>query len=304
MKRWMRRIVIGCTVLAGLGLVLVAGVYGFSSRRLNRRFDVPAGGGLTIVSDSAHIARGRHLVAAVTPCMACHGADLGGAVLMDAGPLIGRIYAPNLTRGEGGIGATFSDADWVRAVRYGVGPDGRGLMIMPIEAFRHLSDEDLADIIAYVKSRPPVGRETERSTVGPLVRVLYLLGKFPILPAESMPHDGRRPVSSPPRGATAEYGAYLTHIAGCVGCHGPDLSGGPAPGAPPGTPPAQDLTPAGIGSWTEQDFFHAIRLGQRPDGSAIDTFMPWLTFRNMTDDELRAIWLYLKTLPPSGAGGA
>jgi hypothetical protein len=54
----------------------------------------------------------------------------------------------------------------------------------------------------------------------------------------------------------------------------------------------------GIGAWTEADFVRAMRVGKRPDGSAINTFMPWEIFRGMTDDELNAIWLYLRSVPP------
>lgn len=75
-------------------------------------------------------------------------------------------------------------------------------------------------------------------------------------------------------------------------------------GSPPGTPPAANLTPAGIGNWTEADFFHAIRTGKRPDGSVLNSFMPWATFRNMTDDELRALWLYVRSLPPAQPAAA
>ena len=66
---------------------------------------------------------------------------------------------------------------------------------------------------------------------------------------------------------------------------------------PPGLPPASNLTPAGIGSWTEVDLTRALREGKRPDGSQLDEFMPWKVFRGMTDAEIHAVWLYLRSVP-------
>jgi len=96
-------------------------------------------------------------------------------------------------------------------------------------------------------------------------------------------------------------GRYLADIAGCHGCHGTGLSGGPVAG-PPGLPPASNLTTAGIGDWTEADFVRAMRNGRRPDGSSLDPFMPWEVFGKMTDDELHALWLYLRSVPARAFG--
>jgi hypothetical protein len=79
------------------------------------------------------------------------------------------------------------------------------------------------------------------------------------------------------------------------------LSGGPTLG-PPGTPPASNLTPTGIGHYTKQDFARALREGKRPDGTEISTFMPWRVFAGMTDDEVTALWNYLQTVPPMEFG--
>lgn len=298
MIRWLPRVGIALVALGGLLLVLLAAVYGVSAQRLSRPVDIPVRDTVAIPSDSASIARGSHLVVAITGCMGCHAADLGGARVVDAGPLFGRVYAPNLTRGTGGIGGAFTTADWERALRHGVAPDGRALMIMPADALGYLSDEDLGDIVAYVRRVPPVNRAPERSSLGPLARALLVMGKLPLLPArhidQNMPHP--KSVAS---GATRDYGAYLVHIAGCAGCHGENLAGGPVVGAPPDVPPAQNLTPTGLGTWSVADFTRAMRTGQRPDGTTINPYMPWSTFRNMTDEELQAIWLYLQHVPPS-----
>ena len=105
-----------------------------------------------------------------------------------------------------------------------------------------------------------------------------------------------------PIDVTPAYGQYVMQIAGCARCHGQGLSGGSVPGAPRGTPQASNLTPSGIGNWTEADFLRAMRTGRRPDGSAIDSSMPWQFYAQMTDLELRAIWQYLGVVPARPTG--
>jgi cytochrome c553 len=115
-----------------------------------------------------------------------------------------------------------------------------------------------------------------------------------LLPAERIDHNAMHPtqVAAEP---TARFGQYLA--AGCTGCHGPSLSGGKIPGAPPDWKPAANITPVGIGHYTEADFVTALRSGKRPGGTPIDTLMPWRLTREMSDVELRAIYAYLKTVP-------
>lgn len=103
-------------------------------------------------------------------------------------------------------------------------------------------------------------------------------------------------------GVTVAYGRYLA--AGCTGCHGPNLSGGKIAIGPPDWPPAANLTPHASGrlrNWSEADLLHAMRQARRPDGSALNPVMP-AVFGNMTDVELRALWQYLRTLPPAATG--
>jgi len=109
--------------------------------------------------------------------------------------------------------------------------------------------------------------------------------------AGSSPFRAARAIAS-----SAEYGKYLAQ--GWVGCHGTTFAGQHVPGTPPEFPDSRNLTPAALGSWKEEDFFRAIRSGKRPDGSAIDPFMPWQTYAKMSDTELSALWAYLRTLPP------
>jgi len=251
-----------------------------------------------VPSDGASVARGEHLVRNIVNCTLCHGSDLGGAVYSSS-PAVGTIAGPNLTRGKGGLPADYSDLDYVRAIRHGVRRDGRSLIVMPSEVFTHLSQEDLGAVLAFLKQAPPVDREVPRSGFGPVGRALLATGKMNILVAGKTPRIDA-PLSVP-RDTTPAYGKYIADISGCHGCHGFGLSGGRVAG-PPGLPPASNLTPAGIGNWTEADLIRALRDGKRPDGSSLDEFMPWKVFRGMTDAEIHAIWLYLKSVPPKPFG--
>ena len=285
--------IIGIIVASVVGLVVIAVgvVYVLSSQKIGREHPLPAVSVTVPASDSA-VARGKHLVEAVGSCLECHSNDLGGKVVMDAGP-IGRAVATNLTRGTGGVAAAYEDADWVYAIRHGMRRDGKSLLIMPSEAYTHFTDDDLGAMIAYLKQVPPVDREMPRSTVRLLGRALLVTGQMPMLSAELVPQVEAR--AAPALAPTAEYGRYLAGVSGCTGCHGPDLTGG-IPG-PPETPVSANLTPAALGSWTEADFFRALREGKRPDGSAINEFMPWRYMSRMSDDELRALWLYVQSVP-------
>jgi mono/diheme cytochrome c family protein len=154
-------------------------------------------------------------------------------------------------------------------------------------------------VIAYLRRLPPVDRTVPPTRFGPVGRALLAAGKLRILVAGKTP---ALPFPTPVAvGPTPEYGRYLASIAGCHGCHGFGLSGGRVAG-PPGLPPASNLTPAGIGRWSEADFVRVMREGRRPDGAAVNPFMPWQTFRHMDDVELRALWAYLRSVPPRAFG--
>lgn len=292
----MKRIKRALLGLLSLVVLLLAVVYGVSESRLRRTYTVAAAETLRVTKDPAQLARGQHLVTAVAKCADCHEQDLGGKTFIDGGPL-GTVYASNLTAGRGGTLAGYTDAQLEAAIRHGVRPDGRALFVMPADEYQNLSDEDVSAIIAYLRTLPPVDREHGTSHLGPLGRALYAAGKLPLVPAERIDHARTGARSAPPVGATREYGQYLVSVGGCRSCHGPNLVGGPSP--EPGAPPAANITPAGpMGEWTEAQFYAAIRTGTRPDGTRIKDFMPWRSMARHTDDELRAIWLYLRTVPP------
>lgn len=291
-------IVLGALVV--VAVVAAIAVYLVSNARMNTSYALMPEA-VTIAEDSASVAYGRH-IATIRGCVDCHGDNLAGKLFIDAGP-VAKLYSSNLTAGEGGIGAAYSDVDWVRAIRHGVGADGKPLLFMPSQEFYYLSDEDLGAMLAYLKSLPAVDNVMPASTVGPLGRVLYLAGELPLLPAELIDHEGPRPVA-PPAGVTVEYGKYMS--VGCLGCHGNTFSGGKIPGAPPEWPAAANLTPdveTGLGNWTQDDFFRAVREGKRPDGTELrNEFMPWKIIGEMTDEELAAIWTFLQSLEPKPVG--
>lgn len=286
MPRWLRWT---GRILAGLLLVVVlavAAVYILSSLAIHKTYQFPDST-VRAATDSASVAWGRHLLEAVAKCQDCHDADLGGKGMMDD-PAFARLAAPNLTRGRGGI-ADYTDADLERAIRHGVGPDRRPLVFMPSDAYGALTDEDLAALIGYLRTFPPVDREHPDPRIGPVARVLYLTGKFPLLPVKITRHDAPRAPRA--HGVTVEYGQYLATVAGCLACHGQTLAGDANPDAP-------DITVGRLADWTEEDFFRALREGKRPDGTTIDPMkMPWVRSGLMTDSEIRAVWTYMRSLP-------
>lgn len=306
MRRIVRWLGVIFAALLAVAIVALGAVYAVSGWRMSRSYDIPAEAvAIPPATDAEAIERGRYLAEAITKCADCHGENLGGEVFNDDA-LFGRLISDNLTGGEGGIGSRYTDADWIRAIRHGVGPDGKPLVFMPSQEYYALSDADLGALIAYVKSVPPVDNADLRSNrAGPLARGLFLAGQLDLLPAELIDHDAPR-AESPPAGRTVEYGAYLATTGGCVGCHGPGYSGGPIPGAPPEFPPAKNLTPddeTGLGTWTIADFEIALRTGKRPDGTAINELMPWKSAGKMNDQDLEAVWLFLRSLPAKKEGG-
>ena len=296
--KWTGRVLGGLVLLVALGL---AAVYGASEARMRRTYRVNPGP-VAVRTGAEAVRQGAHL-AVTRGCTDCHGADLGGKVFIDDAP-VARLAGSNLTRGRGGVAPRYAaDADWVRAIRNGVAPDGRALLFMPSHEFNPLGDEDVGALVAYIRALPPVDSDLPAPSVGPLGRALFLAGQVPLLPAELIDHAAPRR-AAPAARVTAEYGAYLA--TGCTGCHGAGFSGGRIPGTPPDWKAAANITPdpaTGLGRWTEQDFVRAMRTGRRPDGSGIDPLMPWKALANMNDTELRALWAYLRTVPAKPRGG-
>lgn len=256
------------------------------------------------------IARGEYIVRNGAVCGHCHAADRknpdgplsGGADFRNW--RLGIARATNLTPDpETGLGA-WSDAEIVRALRNGQSRDGRLIApVMPYEWFHGMSDSDALAVVRYLRSLPPVRNEVKQSP-----NFVFRVGRALLLrPKPAMT------VTAPPRGATPEYGRYLAvHVALCADCHTPRggikaeadksrLFAGMA--NPPKGFPAKpsNLTPdeeTGIGRWSEEDFVRTIRTGRNPQGRELHPFMPWHEQQRMTDDDLRAIYRYLRTVKP------
>ena len=251
---------LGRAVLALVAIVLVAAavVYVLSERRIRRTYQVSVPS-ISVPTDAAAIARGKRLATVVAPCGGCHGDDFGGKLMVDEWAM-GRLYAANLTRGGGGIAARYTDADWLRALLHGVRSDFRSVVFMPSHDFR-FTEQDTADIIAFFRSLPPVDRDIPPSRIGIMARALSF-GPLPLLPAELIDHD-RVTFAQPPQTADPTVlGRHLVDTGGCRGCHLPDLSGGGGP--PPG---GANITPVGIGDWSDADFQKALRTHTRPNGT-------------------------------------
>ncbi len=215
------------------------------------------------------IERGRH-IAIVWTCTKCHGDNLGGKIL-SGDPMIGTIPASNLTSGRGGIAGYYTDADWIRAIRYGVKPDGQAEIFM--NDFSSMSNQDLGDLIAYLKQIPPVDSDLPARRFGPLVPVALALGiGTPAVEAAYQP--GQRPADPVP-GATIEYGEYLSVL--CNECHSPKVA-------------------SSMKDWTKEDFIQALQAGVLPDGSKLGNAMAMSAFDEMNDMELTALWLYYQEL--------
>jgi mono/diheme cytochrome c family protein len=286
---------LGIVLVSLVGLILVAGVVMFliGNARLNKTYDIPPSN-ITVPTDAASIEFGKHR--AETLCEGCHGADLSGKNNWFSAPPLGTIDSVNLTSGAGGIGGTFSTEDYVRAIRHGIGRDNKPLFMTAVVSTAHLSDQDLGAIIAYLKTIPPVDHKTNGKHFTPLAKILFGAGMLGKLPAESVNHDVH--VTAPARGVTADYGKYLVDTNDCRICHGPNLNGGPFPD-PTIKIITPNITPGGEpGFWTEEQFINTIRTGKTPGGHDLNPdHMPWKDYRNFQDNELKAIWAYLQSLP-------
>ncbi len=242
--------------------------------------------------DSGALRIGRKWVNSI--CAECHGSDLGGNTVIED-PMIGRLYAPNLTSGVGGIGYLNND-NWLAALRHGISATGRPLLLMPSMEYTNMRKEDIGGIIAYLKTLPPVDRVNKESTFKPIAKFLLSAGVFgKLFGADVIDHNA--PIPENRKHETLENrGEYLTEIIGCKGCHGESLSGKYT--GDPISPLASNLTPSGnFSKWTFNDFYSFIHTGRTPEGkTVINRYMPWRAYSRLPDSELEAIYAYLKSL--------
>ena len=293
MKRVLKWVGIVVGGLIGLIVVAVVALYAIGSARVGKEYAIPEES-VAVPTDAASVERGKHLAESALGCTGCHGENLAGGTPFADDGAFGRVFAANLTPGQGGVGGRYSPADFERAIRHGVSAEGRALVIMPSEAYTNLSDTDLAAVIAYLGTLPPVDTNHPATSLGPVARILNAIGGFPF-PVQLIDHARPHPVS-PPAEVTAEYGGYLASGAGGNSCHGADLAGAQPPD--PEAPFAPNLTSGGkLGGWSESDFIATLRTGKTPEGDQLSDAMPWKDYAAMTDDELKAVWQYLQSVP-------
>ena len=291
----MKRILkIGGIILVGLIVLIVIAsgvIFLQSDAKLNKTYDVEVTL-IDIPTDDESIAEGGRLFAS-RGCIDCHEDNGAGELIIDD-PAFGKLPGSNLTAGEGGIGADYTTEDWIRAIRHGIGPDGKALIIMPSHEYAEMRDDELGALIAFTANMPPVDNTLPEMSIGPVARALVVFGELE-LSAELIDHETIQG-SDVTVGPTLEYGDYLAHQT-CVGCHQSDFAGGSIQGF---DAPIANITPSsdGIGNWEFEDFKTAMQTGVRPDGSSIDESMPWKSFAQMNDAELNALWLYLQSVDP------
>lgn len=298
--KWAGTVVTGlltlvCVLVLGLALY---GYYRLYAPRGNPVVDVKVAG------TPEQVKRGEQIASI---CAGCHGQQAGkppltGRNFMEAEPgsaggppPVGTFYSANLT--PAGEIKDWSDGELIRAIREGVHKSGRSLLIMPSVIFHNMSDEDVHALVAYLRSMPAAGTPHPQPQFNVLGGVLLATVFGEALSAQP-PLSG--PVKAPPKGATKEYGEYLVSFAGCRDCHGKDLAGGNTggPGGPDSGVPTPNLTLV-VPQWNESDFVKLFRTGTLPDGKAVGQEMPWQEYNAFSsDDDLKAIFAYLKQLPP------
>lgn len=250
------------------------------------------------------VARGKYLVQGLLGCEDCHtqadwaqhGApkawnmELAGRA-MELPGFPGSVVAPNITPDSETGAGRFTDDQIARAIREGIKHDGTTLFpIMPYAQYRDLSDEDLASVVVYVRSIAPVRNSLPQSKIN--------------FPVNLLVQSGPEPVTKPVSGPTAEpvsRGKYLVNL-GC-GCHNTvsklPYGGGEALAGPWGSATSANITPdaSGINYYTEASFITVMRTGY-VGARKLNSIMPFGDFNNLTDDDLKVMFAYLKTLAP------
>ena len=241
-----------------------------------------------IPDDSLSIAEGLRY-ANVFGCTACHGQRLEGKRMIDDA-VIGRMIAPHLAPGAGSVTASFDTDDWVRAIRHGIGGDGRPLVIMPASDYAELlAEEDLVRIIAAISNADPVDNDPGRSRLR-LGQAMIGAGMVKLEPA--LINTNATPPVKPDATDTLGTGRYLGGV--CTTCHGKGLMGNEQFGGPP-------LVQGSAMDTYDAVAFHTLfRTGQAKNGRMLDNeLMPWKELGHMTDSELRAVWAWIRSVEPT-----
>jgi mono/diheme cytochrome c family protein len=308
-RRWGKMLavtVILVLILVSLGITFTIGwrpIIGPRTRTLtDRRFE----------ATGARLERGKYLVDSVMGCLGCHteidvrkpgsspvGGRLGaGARSADA--TLPWVVAPNITPDKETGAGNWTDDMLARAIREGIGHDGRTLFsIMPYQSYRNLADEDLASVVVYIRSLPAV-RNQLPSTQIPFPRSFLI---------KNVPQPVTAPVTAPDQSTPVARGAYLVRMGICSHCHTPqekdqaivglDFAGGFVFSLPTGVVASANITPdaSGISYYDADLFVHAMREG-KVGARHMNAAMPWWFYAKMTDDDLKSMFAYLRTVKP------
>jgi cytochrome c553 len=274
--RWLRNAVVAVLALA---VVAVAAVYALSSRAMSRaaRVEIPPFT-MPLPTDSASLAEGER-IAFTRGCTGCHGAQLEGKVFFSE-PGIATLAASNLTK----LTRVATDAELERAIRHGIGRDGRALLAMPAEMYRVLTDEDVARVIAWIRTLPEMPDTLPPRALGPLGRVGLVTGEFRpsryYIATETIP-----PVPEDPALSAGHYVAWSS----CTECHGGTLEGDGA-----GTPALMPMAVA----YTEEEFAHFMKTGEAKGGRELPMMSGVARGRlsHLLPAEVASLQAYLRTL--------
>ncbi len=305
MERKKRFIKLFLVIIAVAGAILLTG---YSVRKNATRGSVRP---LTFESTVARMERGRYLVEGPAHCFQCHsevdwqapgaqpkaGKKGAGAIFEEDG--MGWLVAPNITPDPETGAGNWTNEQLARAIREGIGHDGRRLFpMMPYMNFKNLSDEDLASVIVYLRSIEPVRNSVPKTMIPEVMKG--------ILPP---PEPITASVPAPDMSNPVERGKYLVTLGNCVSCHTPmtpeglpitqlAFAGGLRFKGPWGDVTSANITPdaSGISYYDEALFINVMRTGH-VGARKLNSLMPWGYYRKMSDEDLKAIYAYLQTLP-------
>lgn len=302
-----------------LGITCVAGA-GFAYLYF-RKPDSRPPSDIKVRMDADRIARGKYIYT-LADCDGCHSphdesklyfpiieARRGAGQEMHEPDAPGRLIPSNITPDrETGIG-DWTDGEKIRAIREGIGRDGRALFpMMPYQLYRYMSDEDVESLVAYINTLPPIRNPLPKTQINFPVSMLIKGSPAPVL----------KPVATPARTNPVVYGEYLVTVGVCEGCHTPfekgsfdaskRLAGGRRFSMPGFTVVSANITPdadTGIGNWTLDYFLERFRRHRNVPATMLPavnkeqwTIMPWRNLAEMTDEDLTAMYAYLKSRPP------
>jgi mono/diheme cytochrome c family protein len=311
--------IVGGIVLIAVGLI-AGGIAWLALRKPASR---PASAE-KIETTPQRVARGEYLVEHVSDCLGCHSDHIdrfgypvkpgtegqGGFIFDKKLGFPGIVAAQNITSDPAtGLGQ-WTDGEILRAFREGVDRNGNALFpMMPYQHLRNMCDEDAKSVVAYLRTLKPIQHTVPQKHIEFPVNLLVKFAPQPIT----------APVNAPDRKNSVAYGKYLTTIGGCYECHTPHddhnaliaekaFTGGWEMRGPWGRNFTANLTPhpeSFIGRATKAEFIGRFRAFAAMDASTSpavpagrNTIMPWLAFSKMTDEDLGAIYDYLKTLKP------